>query len=184
MSILYPIAATAEAALAQPVARAARESDAIAAASGPVEFVSEAVGPAFASYEEALAVYRARVEAGPEERFCTLREVIDPAAGRRALRPVKPSYRDGRRWPEPKAPPATLWRLSISFWRIVDEARFATLAQARHARRAAGADRLDANTLRALARQPLLPMRPQQPLDVGLFEVSRPEAPHILMPDE
>src|SRR3954469_6312636 len=101
MSVLYPVAATAEAALAQPIGRAARESDAAAAASAAVEFVSEAVGPAFASYEEALAVYRSRIEAGPDDRYCTLREVVDPVAGRRALRPVKPSYRAGRRWPEP-----------------------------------------------------------------------------------
>src|SRR5438128_1712730 len=120
MSVLYPIAATAEAALAQPVGRAARESDAVAAASGAVEFVSDAVGPAFASYEEAVGVYRSRIETGPEDRYCALREVIDPGAGRRTLRPVKPSYRDGRRWPEPKPPPATLWRLSITYWRIVD----------------------------------------------------------------
>ena len=184
MSVLYPVAATAEAALAQPVGRAARESDAAALASGAVEFVSEAVGPAFASHEEALAVYRSRIEAGPEERYCTLREVIDPAGGRRTPRPVKPSYREGRRWPQPKPPPATLWRLSISFWRIVEEARFSSLAQARQARRSTGADKLDAKTLRALARQPLRPLRPQQPLDVGLFEVGRPEAPHSLIPDE
>lgn len=38
--------------------------------------------------------------------------------------------------------------------------------------------------MKALADQPLLPVRPQQPLDVGLFEVRPPEAPHILMPDE
>ena len=26
--------------------------------------------------------------------------------------------------------------------------------------------------------------KPQQPLDIGLFEVHPPEAPHIVMPDE
>jgi hypothetical protein len=184
MSVLYPVAATAEAALAQPIGRAARESDAAMLASGTVEFVSEQVGPAFASQDEALSVYRSRIETGPEERFCVLREVLDPAAGRRALRPLKPSYKAGRRWPEPKPPPATLWRLSITYWRVIDEARFATLTQARQARRSTGADKLDPKILRALAQQPLRPLRPQQPLDVGLFEVSPPEAPHILMPDE
>jgi hypothetical protein len=39
-------------------------------------------------------------------------------------------------------------------------------------------------TLRAIARQPLKPVKPQQPLDIGLFETRPPEAPHIVMPDE
>ena len=43
---------------------------------------------------------------------------------------------------------------------------------------------LDAATLRALSRQPLQPVRPQQPLDIGLFEYRLPEAPHIIVPDE
>jgi hypothetical protein len=183
MSVLYPIAATAEAALSQPLGRAARESDAATLAGGRVEFVSEAVGPAFASQTAALEAFRAKLEAGPEERYCALREVLDPAA-RRTLRPIKPSYKDGRRWPEPKSPPPTHWRLSITYWRIVDEARFAQLAQARQARRSMGAERLDAQTLQALARQPLRPVHPQQPLDVGLFEVAPPEAPNRLIPDE
>lgn len=169
MSVLYPIAATAEAALSQPVGRAARESDAVAMAAGAVEFVSEAVGPAFPDQEAALAAFRARIEAGPDDRYCQLREVIDPETVRRAPRPTKPIYRAGRRWPEPKPAPATLWRLSITYWRIVDEARFVSLAQARQTRTSPGADRLDAQTLRALAQQPLRPLRPQQPLDVGLF---------------
>jgi hypothetical protein len=180
MSVLYPVAATAEAALMQPVGRVARESDAEALASGRVEFVSEAVGPAFASQAEALEVYRTRIEAGPEDRYCSLREVVDG----RAPRPSKPVFKDGRRWPPPKPPPPTLWRLSITYWRIVDAARFAQLAQARQARRTLGAERLDAKTLRALAAQPLKPVRPQQPLDVGLFEVSPPEAPNRLIADE
>jgi hypothetical protein len=180
MSVLYPVAATAEAALSQPVGRAAREREAEALASGRVEFVSEAVGPAFADQAAALAVFKGKVEAGPEDRYCALREVIDG----RAPKPVKPSHKDGHRWPAPKAPPPTLWRLSITYWRIVDEARFAQLAQARQARRTLGAERLDAKTLQALASQPLKPVRPQQPLDVGLFERAPPEAPQMLIPDE
>jgi hypothetical protein len=180
MSVLYPVAANAEAALMQPAGRAARESDAVALASGRVEFVSEAVGPAFPSQAAALEVFKARVEAGPEDRFCSLREVVDG----RAPKPKTPVYRTGRRWPEPKAPPETLWRLSITYWRIVDAARFDQLAQARQARRTLGAERLDAKTLQALARQPLKPVRPQQPLDVGLFEFAPPEAPDRLIADE
>jgi len=179
MSVLYPVAATAEAALSQPAGRAARESEAVALASGQVEFVSEAVGPAFSSQAAALEVFRSKVETGPEDRYCALREVVDG----RAPRPAKPVYKNGHRWPEPKAPPATLWRLSITYWRIVDAARFDHMAQARQARRTLGAERLDAQTLRALARQPLKPVRPQQPLDVGLFEMAPPEAPDRLIAD-
>jgi hypothetical protein len=51
-------------------------------------------------------------------------------------------------------------------------------------RRKSEAALLNAAELRALARQPLRPVKPQQPLDVGLFEVPAPEAPHILIPDE
>ncbi|HET9160822.1 MAG TPA: hypothetical protein VFN88_09430 [Caulobacteraceae bacterium] len=184
MSVNYPVAGTAEAALSRPVGRAARESDAAALAGGRVEFVSEAVGPAFPSQAAALETFKGKVEAGPEDRYCALRELVDAPVQRRAPKPVKPSYRDGRRWPEPKPPPTTVWRLSISYWRIVDEARFAQLAQARQARRSLGAERLDAQTLQALARQPLRPLRPQQPLDVGLFEVTPPEAPNTLIADE
>jgi hypothetical protein len=54
--------------------------------------------------------------------------------------------------------------------------------QARVARKA-GPD-VDPATLRAIARQPLRPVKPQQPLDIGLFETRPPEAPHIVMPDE
>ena len=192
MSVLYPVAANAEAALARPLGRAARESEAAALAAGEVEFVSEAVGPGFASYEAAADAYAGRIDderpgrrpVQPQDRFCALREVIAPEAAGRTPRPVKPSYRSGRRWPEPKPPPQTVWRLSISYWRVVDAARFAQLQQARKARRSAGAEALDAKTLRALSQQPLRPERPQQPLDVGLFEFSPPEAPHIIMPDE
>lgn len=192
MSVLYPIAANAETALARPLGRAARESEAQALAAGAVEFVTEPVGPAFPSADAALMAWAGRIDDGrkgfvqPADRFCALREVIAQTPGRRTARPgqAKPAFKDGRRWPAPKPPPATVWRLSVSYWRLVDAARLAQLHQARKARRAAGAERLDAAALRALARQPLQPLRAQQPLDVGLFEVRLPEAPHILMPDE
>ena len=67
-------------------------------------------------------------------------------------------------------------------WKVLGKS--VQLDQARKARRAAGAETLDAGALRALARQPLRPVRPQQPLDVGLFEFRPPDAPHIIMPDE
>jgi hypothetical protein len=43
---------------------------------------------------------------------------------------------------------------------------------------------MDAETLRAIARQPLRAVAPQQPLDIGLFETRLPENPSIVVPDE
>jgi hypothetical protein len=56
--------------------------------------------------------------------------------------------------------------------------------QARSARRREESRRLTAAELRAIASQPLKPVKPQQALDIGLFEVFAPGQPHILMPDE
>ena len=73
MSVLYPIAANAEAALAQPVGRAARESEAASLAAGTVEFVSEAVGPAFATFDAARDAWVGRIDddrPGPDEWAC------------------------------------------------------------------------------------------------------------------
>ena len=74
----------------------------------------------------------------------------------------------------------------VSYWRIGEAASEADAdaEQARAMRRRAEAAALNAAELRALAQQPLRPVKPQQPLDVGLFEVPAPEAPHILIPDE
>jgi hypothetical protein len=76
-----------------------------------------------------------------------------------------------------------VWRLSVSYWRICGEEE-APAETARSLRRRPEARDLDPRTLSALSRQPLRPMKPQQALDIGLFEVRAPEAPHILIPDE
>ena len=187
-AILYPVAANAERALSAPLGRAARESEAVGLAGGEVRFASEPAGPAFDTYEAALAAWKDRVDGAralpPEDRFCALRDVIAAEGGRKAkVRSARPVYRDGRRWSAPIAPPRTAWRLSVSYWRAVDAEERAALEQARKIRRKAAAE-VDAATLRALSRQPLLPVRPQQPLDIGLFEYRLPEAPHIIVPDE
>jgi len=188
MSVLYPVAASVEEALSSPRARAVREREAQAAAAGPVGFVTEAAGPVFATREAALDAYRGRLDderpgktatVPPEDRWCALVEVADAPPP-----PAQPVLKDGRRWPEPGRPPAVAWRLHVSYWRIGAAAARTPLDQARALRRAAEASALPAETLNALAHQPLQPMRPQQPLDVGLFETRPPEAPHILMPDE
>lgn len=191
MTILYPVAPTGEAALQAPRGFAARERQAIAMAGGEVVFVTEAVGPAFASREAALDAYAGRLDddrpgrrfaAAPEARWCDLRPVASADMPRRR-KPVKPVMKDGRRWPAPEpAAPQALWRLSVSYWKIGGKA--ALLDPARRLRRDPGAEALDARTIRKLAEQPLRSVRPQQPLDIGLFETRPPEAPHIVMPDE
>jgi hypothetical protein len=194
-AILYPVAENAERALASPRGRAAREREAQALAAGPVTFVTEPAGPAFASEEEALATWAGRIDAagkpvGPADRYCTLREVMAPVAGRRPKpKQARLVNRDGRRWSEPPPLPQTVWRLSVSYWRIAgaeEKARIERdrLDQARRARRSAAGEGLDAAQLRAMAHQPMRPFRPQQPLDIGLFEFRPPDAPHIVMPDE
>lgn len=184
MTILYPVAANAEQALSRPLGRAAREREARALAHEPVTFATEPVGPGFASREAALAAYRERVEtAAPDDRYCRLVERIAAEPGKPArLGPVKPTFEDGRRWPAPPASaPRTVWRLMVSYWRpqsaVAPEA-----PQARVARKSAG--EVDGETLKAMARAPLRPVKPQQPLDIGLFETRLPEAPHIVVSDE
>lgn len=185
-AILYPVAASAEQALNRPLARAAREREARERAGEAVTFVQELAGPGFATREAALAAYAGRLDEvsggpapPPEDRYCRLVEVVAPGAKPPIER--RPILRDGRRWPDPPQAPATVWRISVAYWRI-GAADAAPPPQARAVRKA-GAD-LDAQALRAIARAPLRPLRPQKALDIGLFEVRPPEAPHILMPDE
>ncbi len=181
-AILFPVATNAEQALSRPLGRAARESQARARAGAAVAFTSDPVGPAFPTREAALAAYGARLDAaGPEDRYCQLIEQVVAEAGRPSG-PVEPVFEDGRRWPKPPPPPRTAWRLSVSYWRVGTAERPLEAPQAREARR--GRQALDPEALRAIARTPLKPVKPQQPLDIGLFEIRLPEAPHIVMPDE
>lgn len=187
-AILYPVATNGAAALAEPIGRAARAREAGAVAGQAVVFVTEAVGPAFATREAALDAWQGRVEddrpgravvLAAEERYCALAQT----ALDRAPAPMKPVYRDGRRWPDPPPPPQTVWRLQVSYWRPASAEPVVEAPQARRARRGEAAV-LGADMLRALTRQPLQPVKPQQPLDIGLFETRLPERPDIVVPDE
>lgn len=182
MTILYPVATNAEQALSRPLGRAARESEARRRAGEDVAFTTDPAGPAFPTREAALAAYAERLEpAEPADRFCQLVEQVVAEAGK-PPQPVEPTYEDGRRWPPPPPAPATVWRLTVSYWRVPTAERPLEAPQARQARKSKQA--LEPETLRAIARAPLRPVKPQQPLDIGLFETRPPEAPHIVMPDE
>lgn len=188
-SILYPVAPDAAAAMASPAGRAVRQREADLVAGEAVSFVTETVGAPYATREAALDAYRGQVEddrpgmtlqVPPEDRFVRLVEVV---SGGRAPPPVTPSLQDGRRWPAPPPQPKTVWRLQVTYWRPVSAAPVVDNVQARKARVQAK-EALDPQTLRALTRQPLQAVRPQQPLDIGLFERRLPESPHIVVPDE
>ena len=73
----------------------------------------------------------------------------------------------------------------MAYWRIGGAPAAAIEApQARTARKQKDGPAPDGDTLEAMANQPLRPIKAQQPLDIGLFEVRLPEAPHIVVPDE
>ena len=186
-AILYPVAANAEQALSRPLARAARQSEAQRRAGAAVAFATDPAGPAFATRAAALDAYAGRLDdersgAQPaaEDRYCQLVEQTTEGSAR--LTPVAATYAEGRRWPDPPTAPRTVWRLAVSYWRIASAEHPLDAPQARKARRSG--QPLDAQALRDIASAPLRPVKPQQPLDIGLFEVRPPEAPHILMPDE
>jgi hypothetical protein len=175
-AILYPVAANAEQAMAGRLGRAAREREAVGVAQEPVVFTTDPTGPAFATRDAAVQAYGALLD----EPWRKLAEQILPG---QKIAHAQPTYADGRRWPAgPATPPRTAWRLMVSYWRIATAERPIEAPQARTARRARRT--MDPETVRAMAHQPLRPVEPQQPLDIGLFEVRPPDAPHIVMPDE
>ena len=176
MSILYPVAASADEALGAPSHMAAREREARDLAGDAVEFVCEAVGPSFTSREAAAQVFSAALA----QPWSALRPV---SSGPKARAPVRPTLQDGRRWPDAQSRGDALWRLSVSYWRI-GGSQPGPKDPARQLRRARDGGELDAKDLLALSRQPLRAITAQQPLDIGLFEIHRPEAPHSVMPDE
>lgn len=186
MSLLYPVATSADQALNAPLGRAAREREARgvvakAGIGGEVRFVTEEAGPAFETREAATAAYGARLEGG----ICMLREVMAPVRGRPPrLEPVKPVFRDGRRWPETTGAVKTLWRVCVSYWKLDTGEADAAEGHARRLRKEAGGEALDARALKALTRAPMRPFKPQQPLDIGLFEARAPENPDLVLPDE
>jgi hypothetical protein len=74
--------------------------------------------------------------------------------------------------------------MSVSYWKLSETAAPILEAPEVVAARKRAALPHDPQSLRDRLGQPLRPVKPQQPLDVGLFEFRPPEAPHIIMPDE
>jgi hypothetical protein len=190
-AVRYPVAASADAALSAPLGRAARASEAAALAGAGVEFASETAGPAFPTREAALDAYAGRLDderpgrgasLAAEDRFLALTELA--AEARRTPAAVRPIYRGGRRWPKPHEAPATVWRLVVRYWRVKAAKPLFELEEPGAKPAARRLQALDAKALRERLAEPLRPVKPQQPLDIGLFEVRPPEAPHIVMPDE
>lgn len=192
--VRYPIAASAEEALASPIGHAEREREATRLAGVQVAFVSLDMGPEFDSREAAIEAWRDQlIDLAPEEMWRNVRETVAPISSRMpGPKQLSPTYEEGKRWPAPPPKPKTIWRLNITFWQpIVVQAEVSapiiaeqTGPQARKLRRDPGAEGLDSSTVRALAEQPLRPQRLQKGLDVGLFEVRAPEDPTRLIADE
>ncbi|MFN3229517.1 MAG: hypothetical protein ACK41P_06680 [Asticcacaulis sp.] len=202
---MYPVARSASQALdalrtGQP--RAARLREALEAArlilaEANVRFVTEDTGPGYDTYAQALAAWSqwiddpkggARLE--PQDRFATLRQVVAPQA-RKLVRPsARATFKDNRRWALPEdPPPASVWRLSLSYWKIVDPTEAELPApppgvQARSLRRSRKAAEVSPETVKALTQQPMSAFKPQKALDIGLFEFRPPDQPHLIIPDE
>jgi hypothetical protein len=193
MSVLYPVAANAEAALSAPLGRAARERDALGLAGAVVSYQVEETGPAFATREQALDAFVGRIEddrpgkpaIAAEDRYLELRQVVARQGGRiPVVTTVRPNYEGGRRWPERTAAAevATVWRVSVAYWRVHGER--AAPGQARQVRKTGQGPVIGRDVLAELSQQPLRPFKPQQPLDIGLFETPLPEAPGQFIADE
>jgi len=181
----FPIAKNAAEALsalkAGTTARAMREREAEAMAGARVAFVSESTGPVYERREDAVSAVGSVVD----DPACTLVARMKTPA-KTAKTPLQPVFRDGRRWPEVKAPSAAVWQMSVSYWKVLDEARRPAAVSGKPARalRRKGGETLSPEEVLGLADSPLLPLRPQKALDFGLFDFPLPENPAIIIADE
>ena len=98
---------------------------------------------------------------------------------------AQPVFAGGRRWPEPKRMLQTVWRLSVGYWRPLQPGAGRGARPGPPAAPARGGRaRWTPRPCAAIARMPLRAVKPQQPLDIGLFETPLPENPDIIIPDE
>lgn len=187
MNIAYPIANDAHDALARMKAGtagvAAREKEAETLSGARVAFVTQSIGPLYETQDEALKVY-----GGLIGEVCQLTARIKAPAGRKT-KGMAPEFKDGERWPKRPAPIATVWQLSVSYWKIISDTRAATTSekltdQARHLRKTAKGQTLTPEELLALTQSPLVAAKPQKALDFGLFDFIPPDNPGIVIADE
>ena len=182
----YPVASDSHDALNQlkagPAVRAVREREAEALAGAHVAFVSENLGPLYDSREDALAACGAVAEDVACRLVCRIR--AQPRGRRTRAAPV---FRDGERWPRATAPLASVWQVSVSYWKVLATPRQAPgtppLKPARALRRKGGESLTTAEVL-GLTETPMTAVRPQKALDFGLFDFPLPENPGIVIADE
>ncbi len=186
---LYPIAADAHVALAQlrsgEAKRAAREKEAEVLADDRVAFVTQAIGPLYATEAEARAAYAALLD---DSRVCTLSCRI-AAPPPRKHKPTQPVFEAGVRWPKTQSPPHSVWQLALSYWKILPASRSATAGdvgteQARKLRKGRRGHELTPEQILALTETPMTAARPQKALDFGLFDFIPPDNPGIVIADE
>ena len=199
--IAYPIAAGAHEALTRLKAgeglRAVREKEAELAAKARVVFVTETTGPLYETRDEALDAYAGLVEddrkgrtfmPADSDRFCLLTCRIRDHK-RSKVQPVQPVFAGGQRWPQKRESVASVWQLSLSYWKIMTVAQakaagIPPIGQARHLRKKAAGRELTPEEIAALSQGPLTAARPQKALDFGLFDFPLPENPAIIIADE
>ncbi len=182
----YPIAKDIQHALSQLKAgaamRAVRESEAAHVAGGRVAFVSEHAGPLYERREEALAALGGLAEDTAVRLVARLKD-----AARRRAKPLEPVFRDGERWPKAARPLESVWQVSVSYWKVLDEARktpAAPTGKPARALRRKGGEALTPEEVLGLVDSPLVAARPQKALDFGLFDFPLPENPEIIIADE
>ncbi len=179
-------------------ARAYREGDARRLCGQNVAFVSEFVGPEFASHDLALDSFKGLVEderpdrrfnPEPEDRYfsivCRFRRAPGRPKKRKSI-PAPTTLQEGE--PPAPSPFPTYYQLSVSYWKVLDgrrpetQATLSAFSDRRSRRKAKG--KFSADELAAIANTPLRATAAQLAMDFGLFERHDPDKPGWLIADE
>ncbi len=166
----FPLANDPATALSAPAGRARSLAEARALHAGAKELAAGFGPGTFSDVAEAIARHGEAVAAG----YAEIVPVFEGVAG-----PGKPLARGGnKRWPIPRPPRALRWRIVVRYWPI--PAVETPVAR----RRAAASPKLRPESPEGRLR----PVKPQAPLDFGLFagdyEVPARDDPDLLIPDE
>lgn len=166
----FPVASDPSGALSAPAGRARSLAEARALNGDAQELAAGFAPGIFSDMAEALACHGDAVAAG-----CA--EIVPVFEG--VARPGKPMARGGgRRWPSPRPERALRWRVVVRYWPIP-------------ASRPVSPRRREMASAKVRPQSPdgrLQPLKPQAPLDFGLFagdyEVPARDDPDLLIPDE